>query len=41
MVEVAAYPTRSDAELAQAALTAAGIASVVSEAAAAVLSPSS
>jgi hypothetical protein len=29
MVEVGAYPTRSDAELAQTALTAAGIPSVV------------
>jgi hypothetical protein len=29
MVQVGAYPTRSDAELAQTALTAAGIASVV------------
>ena len=29
MVDVATYPTRSDAELAQAALTAAGISSVV------------
>jgi hypothetical protein len=29
MVEVGVYPTRSDAELAQTALTAAGIASVV------------
>jgi hypothetical protein len=29
MVEVGAYPTRSDAELAQAALAAAGITSVV------------
>ena len=29
MIEVGTYPTRSDAELAQTALTAAGIASVV------------
>jgi hypothetical protein len=29
MVEVGAYPTRSDAELAQSALAAAGIASVI------------
>ena len=29
MIEVAAYPTRSDAELAQAVLAAAGIASMV------------
>ncbi len=29
MIEVGAYPTRSDAELAQAALVAAGIASVL------------